>query len=85
MIRRPKYLSKKQIKYLHAHADKVDGTIQVYAGTRTSKTGASLMIRTNVHLTEQLLAKLRKLSKATGLSVAELIRRACDSYLKGSS
>jgi len=41
------------------------------------------MIRTNIHLPKPLLAKLRKLSKSTGLSVAELIRRACDAYLKG--
>lgn len=40
------------------------------------------MIRTNIHLPKPLLATLRKLSKATGLSVAEHIRRAIDAYLK---
>jgi len=33
------------------------------------------------HLTEQQIKRLKKLSKETGLSVAELIRRAIDEYL----
>jgi len=40
------------------------------------------MIRTNFHLTKGQLGALRKLSKQTGLSVAELIRRAVDEFLK---
>ncbi len=39
------------------------------------------MIRVNLHLTEKQLAQLRKLSKETGLSVAELTRRAIDKML----
>jgi len=39
------------------------------------------MKRTNVHLTEQQIERLSQLSKSTGLSVAELIRRAIDYYL----
>jgi len=33
------------------------------------------------HLTEKQIEGLKKLSKETGLSVAELIRRAIDDYL----
>jgi len=40
------------------------------------------MKRTNIFLPIPLLAKLRALSDATGLSVAEHIRRAIDEYLK---
>ena len=40
------------------------------------------MIRVNIHLSEQQLEKLRKESKATGLTVAELVRRAVDVALK---
>lgn len=40
------------------------------------------MKRTNIFLPKPLLSKLRTLSKATGLSVAEHIRRAIDEYLK---
>ena len=40
------------------------------------------MIRTNIHLPKQLLAALRAKSIKTGLSVAELIRRAIDQYLR---
>jgi predicted DNA-binding protein len=40
------------------------------------------MHRVNFHLTEQQQKLLKKLSKKTGLSVAELIRRAIDAYLK---
>lgn len=40
------------------------------------------MKRTNIFLPEQLLEKLRTLADKTGLSVAELIRRAIDEYLK---
>jgi predicted DNA-binding protein len=39
------------------------------------------MIRTNVHLTKQSREKLEALAAATGLPVAELIRRAIDAYL----
>lgn len=39
------------------------------------------MKRTNVHLSEVQLARLNELSKRTGLSVAELIRRAIDAFL----
>lgn len=39
------------------------------------------MKRTNVHLSEVQLARLNELSKRTGLSVAELIRRAVDAFL----
>jgi Ribbon-helix-helix protein, copG family len=39
------------------------------------------MIRTNIFLTEPQLAALRRLSDSTGLSVAELIRRAIDTYM----
>ena len=40
------------------------------------------MKRTNIHLAEPQIQRLLKLSKATGLSVAELVRRAVDEYLK---
>lgn len=40
------------------------------------------MIRVNYHLTDSQLAALRKRSSKTGLTVAELIRRAVDAYLK---
>jgi hypothetical protein len=40
------------------------------------------MTRVNYHLTKKQLESLRKLSKATGLSVAEIIRRAVDEYMK---
>jgi hypothetical protein len=40
------------------------------------------MVHVNYHLTDSQLAALRARSKATGLSVAELIRRAVDAYLK---
>ena len=39
------------------------------------------MIRTNIYLTEPQLAALRSLAASTGLSAAELIRRAIDCYL----
>ena len=35
------------------------------------------------HLTDDEIEKLRQLSAKTGLSVAELIRRAVDAYLEG--
>jgi len=38
--------------------------------------------RISWHFTEQQLLALRRKSKETGLSVAELIRRAVDAYLK---
>jgi predicted DNA-binding protein len=40
------------------------------------------MKRVNYHLTEQQIAKLKKLSEKTGLKVADLIRRAIDEYLE---
>jgi hypothetical protein len=39
------------------------------------------MIRVNFHLAEQQIKALRAESKRAGISVAELIRRAVDSYL----
>lgn len=41
-----------------------------------------IMKRIDTHLAEQQIAKLKLLSKRTGLSKAELIRRAVDRYLK---
>jgi predicted DNA-binding protein len=38
-------------------------------------------IRTNIYLTEKQKALLENLSDKTGAPVAELIRRAIDSYL----
>jgi len=40
------------------------------------------MKRTHLFLPEPVLLALRALSDKTGLSVAELIRRAIDEYLK---
>jgi len=40
------------------------------------------MKRVTYHLTEPQIKALRKLAKKTGLSVAELIRRAIDRFLK---
>jgi len=40
------------------------------------------MIRVNFHLTNSQIKKLKKLSKQTGLKVAELIRRAIDDFLR---
>ena len=40
------------------------------------------MIRTHVFLHKKALEALRALAEATGLSVAEHIRRAIDAYLK---
>jgi predicted DNA-binding protein len=37
--------------------------------------------RTNIYLTDPSVAKLQELAKQTGLSVAELIRRAIDEFL----
>ena len=39
------------------------------------------MKRVNYHLPERQIQALRKLSEQSGLSVAELIRRAIDNYL----
>ena len=39
------------------------------------------MVRACVHLTERELMRLRKHAKTTGLSVAELVRRAVDDWL----
>ena len=40
------------------------------------------MIRATYHLTEKQLAALRRLSKRSGLAVADLVRRAVESYLR---
>ena len=40
------------------------------------------MLRTNIYLTKSEKTELQKLAKKTGLSSAELIRRAIDAYLK---
>jgi predicted DNA-binding protein len=40
------------------------------------------MKRTNLYLSVVQLAKLDKLSRKTGLSVSELMRRAIDQYLE---
>lgn len=40
------------------------------------------MIRVNVHLTPQQVAKLKALTEKNGLTVAEQVRRAIDAYLK---
>ncbi len=39
------------------------------------------MIRSNVHLTPHQFAALRQLAQSTGLTLAEIIRRAVDEYL----
>jgi predicted DNA-binding protein len=39
------------------------------------------MKRVNYHLTEAEITRLQTLSNKTGLSVAEIIRRAIDEYL----
>lgn len=41
------------------------------------------MKRVNYHLTNQQIEKLKDLANATGLTVAELIRRAIDKFIKG--
>lgn len=40
------------------------------------------MKRTNIYLTEIQMKKLEQLCKKTGLSMAELVRRAIDEYLE---
>jgi hypothetical protein len=40
------------------------------------------MKRVNYHLTTSQIAKLKRLSQKTELSIAELIRRAVDEYLE---
>ena len=39
------------------------------------------MIRVNTHLTKRQQEKLRQLASKTGLTVAEIIRRAIDAYV----
>jgi Ribbon-helix-helix protein, copG family len=39
------------------------------------------MVRTNIFLTAPQIAALQAMAQATGLSVAELVRRAIDLYL----
>lgn len=46
------------------------------------KTTQSSMRRTNMYFTTPQMDKLSRLSDETGLSVAELVRRAVDDYLK---
>ncbi len=41
-----------------------------------------MMIRFNSYLPSQLLERMRAHHKAVGVSVAEIIRRAIDEYLK---
>lgn len=40
------------------------------------------MKRSNYHLTEKQIERLRELSEQTGLTAAELVRRAIDEYVK---
>jgi predicted DNA-binding protein len=40
-----------------------------------------IMKRVNYHLTEEQISRLQSLSGDTGLTVAEIIRRAVDEYL----
>lgn len=40
------------------------------------------MKRISYHLTDAQIKRLKELSEQTGLSVAELIRRAIDEYVK---
>ena len=40
------------------------------------------MKRTNIHLTVKQIQKLKTVSKESGLTVAELIRRAVDKFLR---
>lgn len=49
------------------------------------KTTQSSMRRTNMYFTTPQMDKLSRLSDETGLSVAELVRRAVDDYLKRSA
>ena len=39
------------------------------------------MQRINLHLTKQQVKALRQVCRSTGLSLAELVRRAIDAYL----
>jgi predicted DNA-binding protein len=41
------------------------------------------MKRANFHLPEPLIKQFRAMSKKTGLSMAELVRRAMEAYAKG--
>ena len=41
------------------------------------------MKRINHHLTEKQIKKLKALSKKSGLSASEILRRALDEYLDG--
>ena len=40
------------------------------------------MIRTNIYLTEPQTKKFKAISKKTGLTVSDLIRRALDEWLE---
>ena len=43
------------------------------------------MKRTNIYLTKPQLEKMRKLATEGGLTVAELVRRAIDLFLKAET
>jgi hypothetical protein len=43
------------------------------------------MVRTQIQLTEEQAAELRRLARETGQSVAELIRQSVDRMLSGAS
>lgn len=43
------------------------------------------MKRVNYHLTDKQIETLKEIAKDTGLTVAELIRRAIDKFLRGQS
>lgn len=45
-------------------------------------TDKAMMKKVSYHLPSVVIDKLKRLSEKTGLSVAELIRRAVDAYLK---
>jgi predicted transcriptional regulator len=40
-----------------------------------------IMNRTNIYLPDAMLKRLRELAEKSGLSVAEIVRRALDEYL----
>jgi hypothetical protein len=43
-----------------------------------------VMKRTNIYLTDEQVAKLKKLSDKTGAPMSEIVRRAIEAYLKKS-
>ena len=52
-----------------------------HADVPGSQKNASSMRRTNMYFTAPQMEKLSIMSESTGLSVAELVRRAVDEYL----